>query len=282
LTVIANYEVQVADLLHDVGYVIWTTTQLDRYINEARRQLVADTGCLRSLQTLVLTQNVEAYQFGQVSGGLITNGGSGYVTPTISFAGGGGSGVAATLGVTSGAVTSITFSSLGSGYTSPPVPTINPVGGGAGAAITIGAISVQTYDVLDFHTIWGAERYRLGWRPWSRFSMEMRSWVTLQSRPMKWAVYGDTTVYVGPLPDQAYLVDLDTIVLPVDLSGSTADPIPALYQDPIKFYAAYIAKYNQQMYGEAATFKKEYGNLVAEKLGAYIRRIPNPYNNGGS
>jgi hypothetical protein len=45
--------------------VIWSTAQLDRYINEARRQLVMDTGCLRSLQTVYFTQGVESYPFGR-------------------------------------------------------------------------------------------------------------------------------------------------------------------------------------------------------------------------
>ena len=183
MTAIANYEVQVADLLHDPSNIIWSLTQLDRYINEARRQLVQDTGCLRSLQTAYFTQGVEAYTFGSVTGASITAGGSGYTTPTVSFSGGGGTGVAATLGVTNGAVTSITFTSYGSGYTSPPTATVNPVGGGSGATIVCGALNVNTYDVLDVHLIWGSMRFPLQWRPWSRFSQLMRSWVNMQQTP---------------------------------------------------------------------------------------------------
>lgn len=290
MTVIANYETQVSDLLHDPNNVVWTLAQLDRYINEARRQLVMDTGCLRVLQTIVLTQGVEVYNLrtGALTGALITAGGAGYVTPTVSFAGGGVSGVAATLGVTGGAVTSISFSNFGSGYTIGAtdqwvdvVATVNPIGGGSGATLQIGAIDLNTYDVLDVHVYWGNERYRLTWRPWSTFSQNMRAWVGMQQRPAQWAVYGDNRFYVGPLPDQAYKVDLDTVVLPADISSSIVDPISPAYQDPIKFYAAHLAKINQQMYGEAATFKKLYFDNLADKSSAYVRRVPNPYDRGG-
>jgi hypothetical protein len=189
--------------------------------------------------------------------------------------------------VTNGAVTSVTFSNYGSGYTigatdawtAPIVILSGPPG--SGALIVPGAIDINTYDVLDVHVIWGAERYRLGWRPWSVFSQQMRSWVNLQSRPIMWAVYGDNRFYVGPLPDQAYQVDLDTVVLPADISGATVDPISPAYQDPIKFYAAYLAKLNQQMYGEAQAFKRLYQDNLADKNAAYVRRVPNPYDLGG-
>lgn len=283
MTTIANYETQVADLLHDTTNVIWSITQLDRYINEARRKLVMDTMCLRTLQTIYCTQGVESYPFGAVTGATITAGGTGYVTPTVSFSGGGGgTGVAATLGVTGGAVTSITFTSFGSGYTSAPTATINPVGGGSGAAITVGAINANTFEVLQVNLIWGAGRYSLLWKPWSEFSTMMRAWVNTQSRPLAWSFYGPGQIYLGPLPDQTYQLELDSVILPTDLSGGTADPIPVVCQDPVKFYAAYLAKNYIQQFGEAEKFKGDYGMRLNEVITAYNRRIPDPYANVGS
>lgn len=275
MTILANYEVQVADLLHDPENLLWTTTQLDRYINEARRQLVMDTGCLRLLQTAYFTQGVEAYNFGSITGAVITAGGSGYTTPTVSFSGGGGTGVAATLGVSGGAVTSITFTNLGSGYTSAPTATVNPVGGGAGATVSVGALSVNTYDMLDVHIIWGNLRYATKWFPWSIFSRQIRSYTTVQMRPTAWATYGLTQIYLGVLPDQTYQADVDTVILPTDLSGSTVDPIPPVVQDPIKYYAAYLAKNNAQQYGEMQTFLVQYGRRLLEVAQPYTRRMGN-------
>ena len=275
MTTLANYEVQVADLLHDPSNLVWTTTQLDRYINEARRQLAMDTGCLRQLQTAYFTQGVEAYTFGQVTGAAITAGGSGYVTPTVSFSGGGGTGVAATLGVASGAVTSITFTNLGSGYTSAPTATVNPVGGGSGATVSVGMIQINTYDVLDVHIIYGTLRYATRWYPWSIFSRYFRGNTTVQQRPVAWATYGLQQIYMGALPDQTYQADVDTVILPTDISGSTVDPIPPVVQDPIKFYAAYLAKNNAQQYGEAGSFAAQYKKRLLEVAQPYTRRMGN-------
>lgn len=274
MTVIADYRTQVADLLHDPSNVIWSATQLDRYINEARRQLVMDTGCLRSLQDIFCTQAEEAYTFGQVTGGSILSGGSNYTAPTVSFSGGGGTGVAATLGVTDGAVTSISFTNFGSGYTSAPSASILDATG-TGAAIQIGAVNVNTYEILGIALIWGSMRYPLQWRAWSVFSTIMRSWVNQQRQPAMWAVYGDTQFYLGPLPDQTYECEVDSLILPTDISGVNIDPIPAMLQDPIKFYAAHLAKDNQQLFGEAQMFRKKYQERMLECQAAYMRRIPN-------
>lgn len=437
MTVIADYLTTLSDLLHDPSNQYWTPTQLARYVNQARTKLVMDTGCLRSLQTVYFTQGVEAYTFGQVTGASITSVGSGYVAPTVSFSGGGGSGVAATLGVSGGAVTSISFSSFGSGYTSAPavspsssgtlasltvasigynysaVPTLSFAGGGgAGAAGTVtlqlaftnqgftaaglgyvvgeiitlsggtstrpgrilvtaiggggafvagividggdysaipgapisttasaagagmqltglwslgtttitnvgagytsapavtinggaptiggsiiaalnaigssavivaGVINVNTYDVLGVNLFRsGTMRYPLKWRPWSDFSTQMRGWVNQQREPAMWAVYGDNQIYVGPLPDQTYQAELDTIILPTDIAGATVDPIPAVAQAPIPYYAAHIAKFNDQRFGEASTFLAQYNQLTRDAVNAYTRRIPDPYSN---
>lgn len=274
MTLLSDYETQVADLLHDPNNQLWTIKQLDAYINEARRQLVMDTGCLRSLQQSYCTQGQEQYTFGQVTGASILLGGSGYTAPTITFTGGGGSGVAATLTLTAGVVTAITFTSQGSGYTSAPSYTIADATG-TGAVIAFGIVNVYTYDVLNVNIIWGAYRYPLMWRAWSDFSAKMRGYTTLQQQPVMWAVYGDTTIFLGPLPDQTYPMELDSIVLPTPLANyTTLDPIPPVAQDPIKFYAAYLAKFYDQSYGEAEVFRQQYQQRLVDVQGAYTRRIP--------
>jgi len=62
---------------------------------------------------------------GAVSGVTVTSGGSGYTSvPAVSFSGGGGTGAAATAVLTSGVVTSVNVTAGGSGYTSDPTVTI--------------------------------------------------------------------------------------------------------------------------------------------------------------
>jgi hypothetical protein len=61
--------------------------------------------------------------------------GSGYVSPSISFNGGGGSGAAATANVVGGKIVSVTITSPGSGYTSTPNLVLNDASG-IGAVLT--------------------------------------------------------------------------------------------------------------------------------------------------
>lgn len=276
-----TYEFQVLDLLHDPNFARWTQNQIDSYVNEARRQLVMDTCCLRSLQQSYLTQGVEQYIFGQITGAAILAGGAGYTAPTISFSGGGGTGAAATLGVSNGAVNSITFTNYGSGYTSTPSYTISD-STGSGAQLGIGILNVNTFDILGVHLIWGTERYSLEWRAFRVFSAWLRPFLasSYQRQPVAWSAYGDNSLFVGPTPDQSYAVEFDTVILPTPFTigdTTTVDPIPPMVQDPIKFYAAYLAKQNARNLGEAEAFLNDYRRRLAEVTAYYTGRIPSAY-----
>jgi hypothetical protein len=278
VTTLANYEVQVADLLHDPNNQTWTLVQLDRYINEARRQLVADTGCLRTLQSSYLTQAQESYTYGQVCGAAISGTMTGYLTgDTVAFSGGGGTGVAATLTVASGAVTAITFTNFGSGYTSAPTATITTAAG-TGATITVGILSANTLDVVRMAITWGSTKATMKWAPFSLFSAKYRQSVGMQGRPFCWSDYGANQVYVALSPDQTYPVEFDSVVSPADLTGSTTDPIIVNYQTPIKYYAAAMAKFFDQSYGEGAVFQKRYEDAVQRTINQVVTsRIPDIY-----
>jgi hypothetical protein len=276
-----TYEFQVTDLLHDPLFNKWSQSQIDYYINIARKQLCMDTGCLRSLQPFILTGGVEQYTFGTVTGAIITAGGSNYTAPTVSFSGGGGSGVAATLSVSGGAVSAISFTSFGSGYTSAPIANISDATG-TGAAITVGATNINTYDILQINAIWGTEKYAIQWYPFRQFSAWLRPFIpsAYQRQPAAWAVYGDNTFFIGPVPDQSYQMELDSIILPTPFATAdttTVDAIPVRDQDPIQFYAAYLARKNVQDYGAAQMFMDDYTRRMREVVGAVTGRIHDIY-----
>jgi FtsP/CotA-like multicopper oxidase with cupredoxin domain len=66
----------------------------------------------------------------------VTNGGSGYIAPVVTFTGGGvGTGAAATATVSGGVVTALTITNHGTGYNATPTVTISG-GGGTGATAT--------------------------------------------------------------------------------------------------------------------------------------------------
>jgi hypothetical protein len=123
---LSTYRTECRRLLHDATGKFWSNSELNDYINDARARVASDTGCLRRLVTAYLSLGQETYPIGAVTGAIINDGGSGYVTPTVSFTGGGGTGAAATLTVTNGVITAITFTDYGSGYTSAPTAVIAP------------------------------------------------------------------------------------------------------------------------------------------------------------
>jgi hypothetical protein len=120
----------------------------------------------------------------------------------------------------------------------------------------------------------------LQFRAFSVMSAWLRQWVATTNRrqPVVWSMYGDTSIFVGPTPDQTYPMEMDSIILPTALTDTvTTDPIPAVAQDPIKFYAASLAKFNNQSYGESETLRQKYRDRLLEVSGAYQRRVPNIY-----
>lgn len=277
-----TYEFQVTDLLHDPTFTRWSQAQIDTYINTARKQVVMDTGCLRSLQVAYLTSGVEQYFFGSVTGGIITATGSGYVNPSVNFSGGGGTGAAATVTQSGGAVNTITFTNFGSGYTSAPTASITDGGPGVGATAAVGVINVNTFDVLAINPLWGTQRYQLQWFPFRAFTAQFRPWtaVSFQRQPVAWAVYGNASLFIGPTPDQSYQVEFDSVILPTPFAvadTTTNDAIPIMSQDPIQFYAAYLAKRNAQMFGEAESLLSDYRRRVAEVMASFTGRVPDPY-----
>jgi hypothetical protein len=277
-----TYEFQVLDQLHDPNANKWSLSQIDGYINEARRQLVNDTGCLRILQPSYLTAGIEQYTFGQVTGGVVLNGGTNYSGPSVAFSGGGGTGVAATLGQSGGAVNTISFTNFGSGYTSVPSNIVSDTGAGAGAVLAFGILSFLTYDVISINAFQGTERYQLRWYPFRVFSAYMRPYnsASYQRQPVAWTTYGDNSIFIGPTPDQNYAVEFDTVVLPTPFAigdTTTQDAIPAYLQDAVKFYAAYIAKNNLQSFGEAQGFLNQYHRRLGELTSIYTGRVPDVY-----
>jgi hypothetical protein len=279
-----TYEFLVTDLLHDPTFNRWSQEQIDTYVNIARRQLVMDTGCLRALQPTYLTKGKEQYFFGEVTGAVISNGGQGYTNPTVAFVGGGGTGAAATLTQSAGVIATISFTNFGSGYVSVPAAVItDPTG--VNGLIDCGILSFLTFDVLAINPLWGNQRYQLDWYPWRNFSSMFRQWQAeaYQRQPVAWAAYGDTSVFIGPPPDQSYAIEFDTVVLPTPFEvgdETTVDSIPAMAQDPIPIYAAYLAKKNAQNLGEAEAHLNDYRRRMLEVTSAYTGRIKSQYGTG--
>jgi hypothetical protein len=278
-----NYVTETQRLLHDAQAQYWSVAELTDYINEGRQMVVCDTGCNRLLQIIYLSTGQESYAWsgtgGGVTGANVTNGGAGYTSaPTVTVTGGGGSGATATATVNNGAVTMVQMTNQGTGYTS--VPTIGfSGGGGSAAAATASILSTSTFDILNVTVIWNTQRIVLDYMAWSQFNARLRVWQQILSRPACWSVYGQNSFYLGPIPDQFYTAEIDSIVYPTTLVNmSDVDIINPPFSFPVSFYAAYKAKLKEQSQAEAGNFKDLYLQRAKDAIrSSYTRRIPNSY-----
>ena len=281
---LSQYLTTTQRLLHDANNNYWSQAELIDYINDGRFRVVADTGCNRTLQTTWLSQGMETYAYGSVTGVNITAGGSGFADGTyaLGLTGGDGTSAAGTYTCSGGAVVSAIITTQGSGYTN-TAPTVSfPSGGGSSATGVAGILSANTFDTLNITLLWGNMRIPMGYQPYTEFNLKMRVWQSFQSRPVMHSCYGQQTVYVGPIPDQTYQVEFDTVVAPGALTNLAAsDTISIPFTDPVPYYAAYFAKYKEQSYDEATRFLEEYNRRIGMAVrSAATRRIPYPYGRG--
>ena len=137
----------------------------------------------------------------------------------------------------------------------------------------------NTLDIINFNLIWGNTRIALQYMAFTDFNARLRYYQNYTGRPIAYSMYGQTSIYLGPIPDQTYSVELDTVVMPTALtSSSPTETIPDPYTTPVAFYACYKAKHKEQAYGESEIFNQEYKNQVRAVLSSvFTRRITTPY-----
>jgi hypothetical protein len=276
MATLSSYITEVQRLLHDANSVFWSTSELTDYINDARERVARDTGCLRTLQitaTPISSTGVPATVW--TAGATVTAGQFIFNNIFIYQV------------VTSGVLSTTPPPYPASGYTFPPSTpftdgTATLQYSGPVEVIPYGVISTgTTLDILNVNVYWGNSRIPLRYLPWSNFNAQLRYWQNYVGRPVCFSVYGQNTIYVGPVPDQAYVIEIDSTILPTALSLATPnanDQIQDPYTTPVAFYAAYKAKYKEQSYGEAEIYKQEYAKQIQAVLNSvYTRRIPDPY-----
>jgi hypothetical protein len=299
-TTLQTYITLTRRLLHDANANFWSDSELTDDINNARNRLIRDTGVNRIIQNTVAVQNQELYTFdntaGYVSGILVTNAGSGYTAaPNISLtASPTGNNATATATIsqtgtygsnTAGAISGINLVNPGLGYTTAPTVTItssdgNGSGGAAQAFLAGMPQGNLTMDIININLYWGNTRIPLRYLPWTQFNAELRFWQNYVGRPIAYSMYGAQSFYLSPVPDQNYSMEIDTIVEPTNLVNlsDVEQNIPAPWQDPVPYYAAHVAKFKEQSYGEAELFKNQYqAKMLNLESTTFTRRMPDPY-----
>jgi len=277
MATLSSYITEVQRLLHDANAVFWSNSELTDYINEARERVVRDTGCLRTLQvtsTPISNTGVVAINW---SNGLTVTAGQFIFSNVFIYQ------------VITGGVLATAAPPYPSGNNAfpPSTPFTNGTAtlqySGPAEIITLAALpnGIQTLDVMNVTLYWGNSRIPLRYLPWSQFNAQLRYWQNYVGRPICFSTYGQGQLYIAPVPDQSYSIEVDTVILPNPLTltnPSVVDSIVDPYTTPVAFYAAYKAKYKEQSYGEAEIYKQEYAKHVQAVLNSvYTRRIPDPY-----
>lgn len=156
--------------------------------------------------------------------------------------------------------------------------------------------STQVYgfsaiDVSDVPGVQGVINSRMIWiqigqgqvwmtpRPFEWFGLyELNQIVPKTGSPKKWAQYAqgvNGSIYVSPVPDQAYTLSIDTVCYPVDLvDDTTPEAIPYLWTDAVAYFAAYLALLAAQSAARQAD-----ANRMFERYTEFVnraRRFANP------
>ena len=134
----------------------------------------------------------------------------------------------------------------------------------------------STIDVINVTILWGTQRVPLDYMAFTEFNAKLRGWQTFVSRPTVFTTYGNQSVMIGPVPDQIYPAEFDTVVLPfqMTLGSTTADTLVYPYTDPVAYYAASQAKEKTQEMGEAEAFMNLYKQKAYRALKtSFTRRL---------
>lgn len=271
-------------LLHDAGGKFYSDSDLTTYINSARQRIGLDTGAVVGMVNFYLSQGQEMYPYmGAIANLGVASAGSGYTSaPAITFTGGGGTGATATASISNGTLSGVVITANGTGYTSAPTVVLT---GGGGSTATVTSTVMSALDVLSITVNYQNSWITLAYTYFTEFQARARYYRSITGMPALWSqgppsgFGGGKTFYIFQIPSMSYQCDIHAIMTPTPLvDDTTPEPLTYPETDLVAYYAAYLAKYEQQMFEESARFLQIYDELLRRGNAAkYQRRIPNPY-----
>lgn len=257
--------------LHDPNAQAYALTSVQAAVNTARGQVAKEGECVRV----------------KLSGGVITGltlntGGAGYTgtVGTVTFTGSGQQAFATAV-ITAGVVTSVTLTRGGWGWlTAPTVAITDSTGFNGGATVTAAVnnsastvAQQEDYNFTDLNTLvaltsgaraviginsiacqWGSGsvyKPTLKRRTWPWFQANCRVYsIQAMNFPAIWSQYVtgvNGSFFLFPIPSQVMSMDIDSIILPSDLTSDTSvDLIPEPWDVCVKYYAAFLCYSNSQ------------------------------------
>jgi hypothetical protein len=224
-------------LTHDQNFLFTSQAQATRWINEARRQCAAKSGCIRRLVSGQSAFGASAQPGVFVPGGAQPGALPGAVSQTSGFQ------------VEGAAVNSLQTIPGQERY--PYQGFFNPYARAQHAGIK------GIVDIIELSVNWGgAVRPTLAWLPWDELQAYARAYATLvTSYPYYYSIMDDGEngeVWMFPAPSTTGDIEADAFCVPLDLnSDDDYDAIPGGFQNAIKFGAASLAFMASQRYAQA-------------------------------
>lgn len=118
---------------------------------------------------------------------------------------------------------------------------------------------LQVVEIISVTIYWGNMRVKCQNRSFTEQDAKLRIFQNYVTRPGSLAIMGGNAVYLNPMPDQAYVSDWDVVLVPTPLTSSASlETIPVVFQPLVPFFAAHLAKYSEQSFGESDLFYKKY------------------------
>lgn len=129
--------------------------------------------------------------------------------------------------------------------------------------VSTGTPAGQGLNVIELISVtiyWGNMRVICQNRSFTEQNAKLRIFQTYTTRPGSLAMIGGGSCYLNPVPDQAYQSDWDVVLVPPPLvSDATPETIPTVFQPMVQWFAAHLAKYDEQSLTEAeSVFYKKY------------------------
>ena len=291
-----TYLQQTQRFLRDQSQQAVNPADLIDYINRARREVATRAECIR---VLPLTS-------GAITSATITNGGSGYTSPTVTITppdypsgtapSPSGTQATATAIVAGGAIVAIAISNGGSGYFQPTITITDPTGTGAAAtavtqplSVTIPGQEVYPYSYFDLtpfpgvgevfyirslSMIFSQFRYVVRYCSFTEYQAYVRQYSSgfFQYVPAFFTQFGQGasgTLYTYPIPNQVYQMEADCLCLPTDLvSDNDYEAIPDPWTDAVPYYAAHLAYLELQNHNAAMFYDKLFAERISRFSGA--------------
>lgn len=282
---LTTYTTQTRRLIHDANAQFWSAQEITDDINLACQKVVADTASLRALVTTLPQATISAGSWSSGTATVTIGAHTIQVGDLITITGVSPTGY----NVTGGVITAVTSTQIKYAVSSNPgayvsggilvanLETTTAVEKYAFPTVAVSAnatvYNLPAMDVLNVAVLQGSVRYVMRYKPWSQFNALLRSMVNFQQLPRYYSVTGQNTVWLAPIPDQTYIMEMDVVYGPPTLVNGTDDDTQVYpFTEPVPYYAAYLAFLGKRRIDVANQMLELYQQRIAEAIHAGQRR----------